>query len=191
MEAHYSVVMFSLHLWFIFHVLSIVAFSNGFQFFFFIIISHLWIWWVLTRRFNYRIVIGKVSSTGFPDGEDSPQFTWNFLMTELYTFCILFLFSSASRISSYRDRHDSESLPKRHVQISSLWKQQIFSLIALVSLGTASEAKEELNTKFHTILLFLVWILGISLEVYYLLLDRCEQTNGLRSWNHSFFSFFS
>lgn len=78
---------------------------------------------------------------------------------------IIFLFSPASRISASRDRHDSESLPKRHVQTSSLWKQQIFSLIALVSLGTTSEAKEELNTRFHTIfLLFLVWILGISLR---------------------------
>ena len=39
MEAHYSVVMFSLHLWFIFPVLSIVAFSNGLQFisFFFLL----------------------------------------------------------------------------------------------------------------------------------------------------------
>ena len=155
-------------------------------------ISHLWIWWVLTRWFNYRIVIGKVNSLGFPDGEDSLQFTRNFLMIEVYTFCILFLFSSASRISSYRDCHDSESLPKRHVQISSLWKQWIFCLIALVTLGTTSEPKEEYNTRFHTIfLLFLLWILGISLEVYHLLLDGCEQANDLRSWNHSCFSFFS
>jgi len=101
-------------------------------------------------------------------------------MTEVYTFCILFLFSSASRISSYRDCHDSESLPKRHVQISSLWKQWIFCLIALVTLGTTSEPKEEFNTRFHTIfLLFLLWILGISLEVYHLLLDRCEQVDDL------------
>ena len=92
-------------------------------------------------------------------------------MTELYTFCILFLFSSANRISSYRDRHDSESLPKRHVQISSLWKRRIFSLIALVALGTTLEPKEERDARFHT----MAWILGTSIGVCHLLLGRCEQ----------------
>lgn len=71
-----------LPVWFISPVLSLVVFSNAFCIIF--IISHLWMWRNLTRWLNYRIVIGKVNSTGFPDNGDPPQFTWKFLMTQDY-----------------------------------------------------------------------------------------------------------
>lgn len=95
MEAcfYFTVIFFSLYGLFLlfFPLLYFLMLSASF-----FIISHLWMWRNLTRWLNYRIVIGKVNSTGFPDNGDPPQFTWKFLMTQDYmhfTNCFFLFFN--------------------------------------------------------------------------------------------------
>lgn len=60
-ESYYSVVIFFFIYGLSFLFFPLLYFLMVSSLFF--MISHLWMWWVLTRWFNYRIVIRKVSST--------------------------------------------------------------------------------------------------------------------------------
>ena len=61
MESYYSVVIFFFIYGLFFLFFPLLYFLMVSSLFF--MISHLWMWWVLTRWFNYRIVIRKVNST--------------------------------------------------------------------------------------------------------------------------------
>lgn len=145
MESYYSVVIFFFIYGLSFLFFPLLYFLMVSSLFF--MISHLWMWWVLTRWFNYRIVIRKVSSTahvprwrGF-----SPIHTkvpYARAVYVLWTVSLLFSQQDLQLQGSSWFRISSHKIYAKLFPVETAG----FSLIALVAQGATSEPGEECNT---------------------------------------------